>query len=269
MDERLASAKNLATELAAELLACLRFCTRLPIPPFAFEKAPHEMPINARARMLPIAGAIIGAIAALVLWVATKLGLPLPLAALLAIACLILVTGALHEDGLADFADAMDGTTPEQRLAIMKDSRLGTFGTLALALTVLARILSLTAIAGYGLALACLVLIATSAVSRTLSLLALRLLPPARLEGAGFAAGTPPEPVLAIAALIGFVIALLPLLGGAGFARFAIALILSVAAAYGVAALARRLLQGQTGDVAGATQQAAEVAAYLVYTAWL
>jgi adenosylcobinamide-GDP ribazoletransferase len=60
---------------------------------------------------------------------------------------------------------------------------------------------------------------------------------------------------------------LLPLLAGAGFARVAIALLLSVAAAYGVTALARRLLLGQTGDVAGATQQAAELAAYLVYAA--
>lgn len=269
MDPRVAKAKDLLTELAGELLACLRFCTRLPIPAFAFEKAPHEMPISACARMLPIAGAVIGAIAAFVLWVAAKLGLPPSLASLFAISTLVLLTGALHEDGVADFADATGGTTPEQRLAIMKDSRIGTFGTLALILGSLARVLSIAVIAAHSLCLAVWVLIATAAVSRTLMLLALHLLPPARSEGAGFSAAAPSEPVLAIAALIGFILALLPLLAHASFGRVAIALILSVAAAYGVTVSARRLFQGQTGDVAGATQQAAEIAAYVVYAAGL
>jgi adenosylcobinamide-GDP ribazoletransferase len=269
MDPRLAKASDLLTELTAEFLACLRFCTRLPIPALAFEKAPHETPISACARMLPLAGAVIGAIAALVLWIAAKLGLPPSLAAIFAISCLALLTGALHEDGLADLADGSAGATPEARLAIMKDSRIGTFGTLALILGSLARVLSIAVVAGHSLCLACWVLIATAAVSRTLMLIALYVLPPARTEGAGFAAAAPPEPALAVAGLIGFILALLPLLAGAGFARVAIALLLSVAAAYGVTALARRLLLGQTGDVAGATQQAAEIAAYLVYAAQL
>jgi adenosylcobinamide-GDP ribazoletransferase len=265
MDPRVANAKNLLTELAAELLGCLRFCTRLPIPALAFEKAPHETPVSACARMLPIAGAIIGAIAAFVLWVAAKLGLPPSLASLFAISCLTLLTGALHEDGMADFADATAGTTPEHRLTIMKDSRIGTFGALALIFGSLARVLGVAVIAAHSLCLACWVLIATAAVSRTLMLLALHLLPPARTEGAGFAAAAPSEPALAIAALIGFILGLLPLLAQAGFGHVAIALILSVAAAYGVTALARRLFQGQTGDVAGAMQQAAEIAAYVIY----
>jgi adenosylcobinamide-GDP ribazoletransferase len=269
MDPPLSSAKTLASELTAEFLACLRFCTRLPIPALAFEKAPHDMPISACARMLPVAGAAIGVIAALVLWIAAKLGLPPSLAALLGIACLVVLTGALHEDGLADFADATAGTNPEQRLAIMKDSRVGAFGTLALTLASLARVFSIAIIAAHSLCLACWVLIATAVVSRTLMLLALYLLPPARTEGAGFAAAAPSEPALAVAALIAFILALLPLLAGAGIARVAIALTLSVAAAYGVTMLARRLFQGQTGDVAGATQQAAEIAAYLVYAAQL
>jgi adenosylcobinamide-GDP ribazoletransferase len=267
MDPRVANPKGLATELAAELLACLRFCTRLPIPALAFEKAPHEMPVGAGARMLPIAGAVIGAIAAITLFIAAKLGLPPPLAALASIACLALVTGGLHEDALADFADATGGTTPEERLAIMKDSRIGAFGTLALILGVLARVLGIAAITAHSLCLACWVLFATAAVSRTL--IVLYLLPPARAEGAGFAAAAPSEPTFAIAALIGFVLGLSPLLGGADFWRVFIGLALSIAAAYGVAALARQLFKGQTGDVAGASQQAAEIAAYLVYAAQL
>lgn len=269
MDPRLAKASDLFTELAADLLACLRFCTRLPIPVLPFEKAPREASLSAHARMLPLAGALIGAVAAVVLWLAAKLGLHPSLAALFGISCLVVVTGALHEDGVADFADATGGANPEQRLAIMKDSRIGTFGALALILGLLFRILSLAAVARHSVCLASMVLIATAAVSRTLVLLPLYLLPPARAEGAGFSAAAPQEPVLAVAALLAFILGLLPLLAGAGFGRVIIALILSVAIAYGVTALARRLFEGQTGDVAGATQQAAEIAGYLAYAAWL
>jgi adenosylcobinamide-GDP ribazoletransferase len=269
MDPRVANAKGLVAELVAELLACLRFCTRLPLPALSFEKAPHEMPVGAGARMLPIAGAVIGAIAAITLFIAAKLGFPPPLAALVSIACLTVLTGGLHEDALADFADATAATTPEERLAIMKDSRIGAFGALALVLGMLARVISIAAIATHSLCLACWVLFATAAVSRTLTLLALYLLPPARADGAGFAAAAPSEPAVAIAALIGFVLGLSPLLAGADFWRVFIALALSIAAAYGVTALARELFKGQTGDVAGASQQAAEIAAYLAYAAQL
>ncbi|MFZ0558967.1 MAG: adenosylcobinamide-GDP ribazoletransferase [Methylovirgula sp.] len=269
MDPRLAKTKDFATEFAAEFLGCLRFCTRLPIPALGFEKAPYEMPTGAAVRMLPVAGAALGVVAAIALFVAAKLGLPPPLAALVGIVCLTLITGGLHEDGLADFADGTGGANPEERLAIMKDSRIGAFGTLALVFGSLARVLSIAIIAAHGLCIASWVLIATAAVSRTLMLLALRLLPPARAEGAGFAAAALSEPVLAVTALIGFVFGLTPLLAGAGFGRVILAMVLSVAAAYGVIALARRLLKGQTGDVAGAAQQAAEIAGYLVYAAAL
>ncbi|HLH11149.1 MAG TPA: adenosylcobinamide-GDP ribazoletransferase [Methylovirgula sp.] len=267
MDPRLANAKDQSYELAADLLGCLRFCTRLPIPVYPFEKAP-ERPISLCARMLPIAGAIIGAIAAIVLWIAARLGLPPALAALIAVSSLVILTGGLHEDGLADYADATAGATAEQRLAIMKDSRIGAFGALALALTVLARVLSLAMIAADSLPAAMLVLIAVAAISRTLMLLALHL-PPARSEGSGFAAAGPPEPVSAVAALMAFLLGLLPLLAGAGIIRVLLAMILAIAAAYWVVRLARRLFEGQTGDVAGATQQAAEIAAYLVYASTL
>ncbi|MGH6818170.1 MAG: adenosylcobinamide-GDP ribazoletransferase [Methylovirgula sp.] len=269
MDPRIAKTKDLATALAAEFLGCLRFCTRLPIPALGFEKAPYEMPAGTTARMLPVAGAAIGVVAAIALLVAAKLGLPPPLAALVSVACLALITGALHEDGLADLADASAGANPEERLAIMKDSRIGAFGTLALVFGSLARVLAIAIVAAHGLCLASWVLIATAAVSRTLMLLALYLLPPARAEGAGFAVAALSEPVLAVAALIGFLFGLTPLLAGASLGRVILALVLSVAAAYGVIILARRLLKGQTGDVAGATQQAAEIASYLVYAAAL
>ncbi len=265
MDSRFVPAADFLATIAADLLACLRFCTRLPIPAFGFEKAPHEASVSSSARMLPIAGALIGVAAAIVLWIATKLGMPPLLATAIVISFLVVVTGALHEDGFADFADATGGTTPEERLAILKDSRIGTFGTLALVLGVLLRVSSLALVVRHGVCLASMVLIATAAVSRTLALLPLYLLPPARPAGAGFFAAAPQKPVLATAALVAFILGLLPLLAGAGLGRVIIALVLSVASAYGVTALARRLLEGQTGDVAGTTQQAAEITAYLVF----
>jgi adenosylcobinamide-GDP ribazoletransferase len=267
MDPRLSNAKDLTACLAAEFLGCLRFSTRLPIPAFRLENAPHELMIGSTARMLPVAGAAIGAIASIALFVAAKLGLPPPLASLVAIAALVVLSGGLHEDALADFADSTGGASPAERLAIMKDSRIGAFGALALVFGSLARVLAIAIVAAQGLWLAASVLIATAALSRTLMLFVLYLLPPARTEGAGFAASTLSEPVLAVAGLIGFLFGLTPLLAGAGFGRVIIALILSAAAAYGVIALARRLFGGQTGDVAGAAQQAAEIAGYLVYAA--
>jgi adenosylcobinamide-GDP ribazoletransferase len=256
------------TDRAADLLVCLRFCTRLPIPAFGFE-TPPEASLATAATMLPIAGALIGAAAAFILCIFAKLGLPSSLAALSAIAALVLLTGALHEDGLADFADALGGTTQEQRLAIMKDSRIGTFGGLALVLGVLARVMSIAVLASHSLGLASTVLIAAAASSRIFALLPLHLLAPARPDGLGSAAAGLAQRDLLIAGGVTLVISLVPLFAGASLGRIVCALILSGAAAYGVSALARRLIHGQTGDVAGATQQCAELTTYLVFTAGL
>ena len=249
----------------ADLLVCLRFCTRIPIPPFGFEKPAAEISIAASAYMLPIAGALIGAAAAVILWLATRLGLPASLAALVTMAALVALTGALHEDGLADFADAMGGATQEQRLAIMKDSRIGTFGGLALIISFLARIMSLAVLSEQSLALAATVLIAAAASSRSLALLPLYLLAPARTDGLGAATAQIQDRSLAIAGMATLLIGLLPLFGGASLARVLTALIVSAAATYGMILLARRLIQGQTGDVAGAVQQVTEIATYLVF----
>jgi adenosylcobinamide-GDP ribazoletransferase len=251
-------------DLAADLVACLRFYSRLPIPPLGFETNPHGARISARVKMLPIAGALIGALAALILLLVAHLGLTSQIAAIFAIFTLVAATGAFHEDGLADFADAMGGVTPERRLEIMRDSRIGTFGTLALLASVLLRIFSVAILARHNLASAGLVLIATGAVSRTLGLLPLVLLAPARSDGAGFSARTD-RPPLRMALVLALIISLLPLLAGVSLWRVLGGLLVSAAAAYGVTLLAKRQLGGQTGDVAGTAQQAAEIAAYLVF----
>ncbi len=123
MDSYLTTVRRVISEFVADLLACLRFYSRLPIPPFEFEQNPYGSEITARIKMLPFAGALIGGFGALTLLSSTALGLALPLAATLAILCLVAVTGAFHEDGLADFADSTGGATRETRLEILKDSR--------------------------------------------------------------------------------------------------------------------------------------------------
>lgn len=254
--------------LAADLLVALRFCTRLPVPALPFETAPYGPLNGSSVRMLPLAGAVIGLCAAAVLAVAAKFGMPPPLPALLALCALIGVTGALHEDGLADCADGFGGgATPEQRLDIMRDSRLGTFGALALILALALRGASLAAIATQSLGLAACVLIATAATSRGLALMPLRLLPPARAEGLGQGSAVASANTLTIAAVSAAILALLPLFAGASLMRIIVALLISIAGAASVTLMARRAIGGQTGDVAGAAQQIAEICSYLVFAA--
>ena len=88
----------------------------------------------------PVVGAVVGAIGGAVFWVCARLGMPPGVAAVWTLASMLLVTGALHEDGLADFADGLGGgRTRERKLEIMRDSRIGTFGGLALMLSLAAR----------------------------------------------------------------------------------------------------------------------------------
>jgi cobalamin synthase len=115
-----------------DLAAALTFLTRLPLPEAVTE--PDRPPDLARAtRAMPLAGAAIGLGGGAVYWLSAGLGLTPAIAGLLAVAATILVTGALHEDGLADSADGLfAGAESARRLEIMRDSRIGAYGTLAL-----------------------------------------------------------------------------------------------------------------------------------------
>jgi adenosylcobinamide-GDP ribazoletransferase len=255
--------------LLADLAACLRFYTRLPLPALAREADPHAMPEFSRAAsMVPVVGALIGLLGALALALAVSFGIaPLP-AATIAVGCLVLITGAMHEDGLADLCDGFGGgANPERKLEIMRDSRLGTYGAAALVLSLLLRVGTLAGLVAVDIRLACTVLVAAGAVSRAAGLIPLTLLPPARPFGAGFAAARPSPGAIRLAAAMSVLFACLPLLAGANLPRIIAALVAALLAAYGIAALARRQIGGQTGDVAGAAQQAAEIAMLLVFAA--
>ena len=209
----------------------------------------------------PLAGLALGTGASLVLLGAAALRLPPWVAATLAVVTLVLLSGGLHEDGLADIADGFGGgRTRERKLAIMRDSRLGTFGALALILSVLLRVGALAHLLEASAVAAAAALVAAAAVSRAASLWPLHALPPARADGLAVEAGRPARGKVVRAALVAAgltVIVAVPALGpAAGLSGLAAAAF----AAQATTALARRQIGGATGDVAGAAQQTAEIA---------
>ena len=202
----------------------------------------------------PLVGLPVGLVAGLVHWGALWVGASGAVAAVAALAALVAVTGGLHHDGLADFADGMGGADRARRLEIMRDSRLGSYGLLALGLTLAAMG---AALADLGAAATLAAFVAIAAVSRCAMLAALVLLPPARGDGLGAAANGQGAGALAA----GGATALVCLLSlGASAAPVALAM---AAAAAAIALTARHRLGGQTGDVLGAVQLASEAAGWL------
>ncbi len=254
---------RISSSLLVDFLISLRFATRIAIPALAIETAPQSF--SRAMRMFPAAGALVGFLAAIALIAASALGLPPLLAAPLSIAVLIVLTGALHEDGLADCADGFGGgATRQRKLEIMADSRIGAFGALALALALYLRAAAVALIAGKSLPLAFMVLIGAGAASRAASLIPLVVLPPARDSGLGFSA-RPQATSLATPGLFALAFVALTLLVGATPAQAAAGLAASAAAGFLVCLVAKRQIGGQTGDVAGAAQQVAEIAFYLCF----
>ena len=213
------------------------------------------------AGAVPVAGAIIGAGGALALIARGALGLPPLVAALFCIAALVASSGALHEDGLADCADGFGGGRGrDDKLAIMKDSRIGTYGAAALVLALGLRAAALAALLDRGLPAAAAAIIAAAALSRTLALLPLVLLEPARADGAGHAAAKPRGWPLFAAAVLAALFGFAPMLAGLGFGHLLAAILAASVAAFAMTRLAFHAIGGQTGDVAGAAQQLAEIA---------
>ena len=245
---------------ARDVPDALRFFTRFSVGAPALA-APLD--ISRIAWAAPVAGAVVGLVGALVLVLTALLGLPLLLRAGLATAALVAATGALHEDGLADVADGFGGgATRARKLEIMRDSRVGAYGALALALSLILRVGALAAALDGGLWRGSLSLILVGALSRAAALTPLALLAPARADGAGAAAGLLGSSALAAAWGSALVIALALGLAALGLIHALLAALVCGAGVLGVVALARRAIGGQTGDVAGAAQQCGEIAAW-------
>jgi adenosylcobinamide-GDP ribazoletransferase len=208
-------------------------------------------------RAAPVVGLGVGFAGAAAFTIAHELGLSALLSALAALGIAIASTGAFHEDGLADFADGLGGSDAQERLAIMRDSRLGSYGALALFFALLVRAAVLAQLATPWAA-ACALLAAASLSRGVMPLVALHLAP-VRRDGLGAMIADPSQETIAAAAVIGALSAFIAL----GLAGGVAAIALALGALFGVTALAGSRLGGYTGDVLGAAQQAAEVAVLL------
>ncbi|MGE0846268.1 MAG: adenosylcobinamide-GDP ribazoletransferase [Flavobacteriaceae bacterium] len=243
-----------------DLIACLRFFTRLPTG-----ADDHSMPDFARSsRAAPLVGVVVGLIGAAVLAAGAWATGSAAVGAILAVAAGLLATGCFHEDGLADTADGFGGGwSAADKLAIMKDSRLGTYGGAALFTTLALKTALLAALAGEaGTAPAAAVLLAGESVSRAAALHIGHRLPAVRRDGASYAAGRPSRDAFLQAWGAGGAIALLLAWPAVSLVAALLAMAAAAGASAGVGALAMRQIGGQTGDVAGAAQQAA-LAAFL------
>lgn len=227
-----------------QLVLALVFLTRLPLGRFL---PARMLPLSQSLWAFPLVGMLIGLIAALPLW---ALG-PGLLPAVLSVTLAVWFTGALHEDALADFADAAGGKDRDDRLRIMRDSTIGSYGVMALILCTAIRIASIAQLSP-------LAVIAAAVAGRTAIVIAMAILPPARTDGLGKSAGTPDAATVVIASLIGGLT--LFFLGRGGVAAAIVGLI-----ALGcVIRTAKQWLGGQTGDVLGTASIITETAALAV-----
>ena len=248
MHEDTRSSRLLAEWWRETKIAAL-FLTRFPLA----GEGLGSTAVGDAARGFPAVGVGIGAAAAIVYGVAAAVDLPPPVAAILAVGSMVLATGGLHEDGLADMADGFGGGRDREHvLAIMHDSRIGAYGVLALILVLGLRILCVAEL--HGTFTAALALIAAAAGSRTILPLVLHYVPAARVDGLGHAAGQPGRRMLIDSTALG---AALVLIGLGPFGGL-LAILSSGMVAWAIATLAMRRIGGQTGDVLGAIQQAVE-----------
>ena len=250
---------RLLTELRLLLMA-IQYFTRVPMPSWVGHSAEH---LGGTARYFTAVGVLVRGVGALLLG-ATSLILPGPLPVILSTAATVFLTGAFHEDGLADTFDGLGGgATRERALEIMKDSRIGTFGVAALVLTLLIKIAALSALP---MTFAIVVLIAGHAFSRACAV---------TLLFAGSHVGNPElsraravaQPMgrgeYALAAIVG--IAPLYWCGIHAVAGF----VSAVVVLFVLARWFMRRLGGFTGDTLGAAQQLTEITFYLaVLASW-
>lgn len=238
-----------------DIPAALGLLTRIPVQvdsAWAADRGP------AQAWAYPLAGVALGIIAVIGAWCLGGLGLS-PLAiGIMVVGFTAFITGAMHEDGLADTCDGLwGGWTAAQRLEIMKDSRVGVYGVVGLV-----TILGIKAVL-YGQILETSIwpILGVMAASRAAMVPVMAYLPHARTNGLSHQVGQPSQQTAWLALAIG---GLALLITGGWFAIVLVPLV-----AWGVAVVARSKINGQTGDILGATQQLSEVAALIGVVIWL
>jgi adenosylcobinamide-GDP ribazoletransferase len=234
-----------------EIRLALGFFTRLPL------RAPAG-PIAEAARAFPVAGALIGLIGGLIYFLGVKIGLSPLLAALLAVAATVVAGGALHEDGLADFADMLGVRGDrERKLSVMRDSRIGSYGVLALGFSTAIKVSAVVGLRDPWLVAGALV--TTQACGRAALPIIMRSLPLARPNGLAVNAGRP----TAAATYQGIGVALLISAFACGPGAALVSIVVAIVAAFLVSEVARRQIGGYTGDVLGAAQEVAQLAIFV------
>ena len=230
----------------------LRFFTRLPVPAWAGHSSEA---LASSTRYFPAVGLVVGGIAALVFFLVWHV-LPLTLAVLASMAATLYVTGAFHEDGWCDTIDGFGGAWEKERvLAIMKDSRIGSYGAAALIVLLLCKFCALIEMRMWMIPLA---LIAGHTLSRLCATLVMASLDYVRDEGKA----KPMSARIGRASLVfAGLTALLPLVFLPP-APVAIGVVFAALATLWLACLFKRRIGGYTGDCLGAVQQLSEVAFY-------
>lgn len=219
--------------------------------------------LSRAVRAFPIAGLLIVLPAAAIVSIFTAINASPLFTAFVAVGIQALITGALHEDGLSDTADGLGGgKTKESALLIMKDSRIGSYGAVALILSFGLRVSALSAVlplvtpSGAGL-----LVLATAALSRTAMVWHWSRLPSARRDGVAASAGEPDASAVTVALGIGVVsAALLLFLSGASLLSAVLAIAAFAATVPAFSEIVDGKIGGHTGDTIGATQQLTEIA---------
>ena len=235
----------------ADAAAAVALLTILPMPLRWQEGAawPRAM------RALPIVGLLAGLVTGSVLWLSLLVGAPAGVAALVAMMAGVVLTGALHEDGLADMADAMGGRTRQRRLEILRDVHAGTFAILALLFTLAMQAAALTTLMHAGASRAVAALLAAHVLSRMAMVILAHRLPPAREDGMGHSVARPGIGVTGLAGIIAALAAFPPLMFSFGPAVALMVMFVAIVVAEGsMEWLARKYFDGQTGDILGATE---------------
>ncbi len=231
-------------------LCAVSFFTRWPV-------RATDVPLGQSVWAWPVVGGLLGLVVGLICNLFAMLGVPEELLAAIGLALLVVFTGGLHEDGLADTFDGVWGArNREERLRIMKDSHIGTFGTLALILSILLRWGCMTHVFGFGFIVEALLVF--GAVSRFAPALAIKFLPAARDDGLGAMVGRVPNGLLLAGGIISSVFVFLLL-----DAIFVLALLGGFTLVIPTVIIARKAIGGYTGDILGCIQQAMETGCWL------
>lgn len=244
-------------------LSALGFFTRVPIPQWV-GYSPEQL--NAATRYFPLVGAWVGALVALLTMAMGLLWSP-HLAIALGMGGSVLLTGAFHEDGLADSVDAFGGAfTRERVLDIMHDSRIGTYGSVALWLALAVKWQALVDIqAAVGWGGFAVVLIGAHAASRSMAISLLRTLDYVRSEGKA----KPVAQRLSMGGLLFGVACSVPWWLWPDWRAGVTGAVVLMAVRAGFIRYLRRRLGGYTGDTLGFAQQIGELALYLTVCAWI